>query len=102
MGAYTFNAAPPFNLTGISKYPILFKGIYETPFINTASIDKRVIFPSGFVVENQDDRELIHLACGENDCSVKIVTLDKEQLLKSMLRFENVDELTLNDRISEK
>ena len=50
MEAYTFSATPPFNLTGISKYPILFRGIYETPFTNTASIDKRVIFPSGFVL----------------------------------------------------
>ncbi len=88
MGAYTFNANPPFNLTGISKYPILFKGIYETPFINTACTDKRVIFPSGFVLEKQMDRDLIHLSCGENDCNVKIITLDKEQLLKSILRFE--------------
>lgn len=92
MGAYTFNANPPFNLTGISKYPILFRGIYETPFTNTASIDKRVIFPSGFVVENQNDKQLIHLACGENDCSVKIVTFDKEELLKSILRFETVEQ----------
>lgn len=94
MGAYTFNATPPFNLTGISKYPILFRGIYETPFTNTASINKKIIFPSGFVLENQNDRELIHLACGENDCSVKIVTMDKEQLLKSMLRFETACKLT--------
>lgn len=88
MGAYTFNAKPPFNLTGISKYPILFRGIYETPFSNTASIDKRVIFPSGFVLKKWGDRELIHLACGENDCTIKIVTMDKEQLLKSILRFD--------------
>ncbi len=105
MGAYTFNATPPFNLTGISKYPILFRGIYETPFTNTASTDKRVIFPSGFVIENQYDRELIHLACGENDCSIKIVTMDKEQLLKSITRFETVEKLaeedSFNDRTSE-
>jgi hypothetical protein len=88
MGAYTFNAAPPFNLTGISKYPILFKEIYETPFANTACIEKRVIFPSGFVLENQNGRELIQLACGENDCGIKIVTIDKENLLKSLQRFD--------------
>jgi len=105
MGAYTFNATPPFNLTGISKYPILFKGIYETPYSNTASVGKRVIFPSGFVLENQNGREVIHLACGENDCGVKIVTMDKEKLLKSILHFETVHKLTkeqpFNDRISE-
>jgi predicted GH43/DUF377 family glycosyl hydrolase len=90
MGAYTFSATPPFNLTGMSKYPILFRGIYETPFTNTASVNKRVIFPCGFVLETQNDRELIHLACGENDSNIKIVTMDKEQLLKSILRFETI------------
>lgn len=88
MGAYTFEASPPFNMTRISKYPLLFKGIYETPFANSAGIEKRVIFPSGFVVEKEKERELIHLACGENDCGVKIVTLDKDQLIKNMIRFE--------------
>ena len=88
MGAYTFEAQPPFRLTGISNYPILFRGIFDTPYINTASSDKRVIFPSGFVLEKQEGRELIHLTCGENDSSVKIITLDKEKLLESLNRFE--------------
>jgi predicted GH43/DUF377 family glycosyl hydrolase len=87
MGAYTFDSHPPFNITGISKTPLLFRGIYETPFTNTSSIKKRVIFPSGFCLEKQESRELIHLACGENDCAVKIVTIDKDKLIKSMVRF---------------
>ena len=84
MGAYTFDARPPFHLTKISKYPILFNGIYESPLIHTAPVGKRVIFPAGFVIEKQDERDLIHLACGENDCNVKIITIQKEQLIKSM------------------
>ena len=88
MGAYTFEAQPPFSITGMSSYPILFRGIFETPADNTASVSKRVIFPSGFVIEKQRDRELIHVACGENDSGVKIVTLDKEKLIKSMNRIE--------------
>lgn len=84
MGAYTFKAKPPFEITRISDAPILFQGIYETPFSNTACVNKRVIFPSGFVIEKKQEQELIHLVCGENDCSVKIVTLDKEQLIKRM------------------
>ncbi|MGL4540609.1 MAG: hypothetical protein ACRCU0_06520 [Candidatus Rhabdochlamydia sp.] len=89
MGAYTFAAEPPFGVTGISHYPILFRKIFETPFVNTDLINKRVIFPSGFVIEKKDDKELIQLACGENDSSIKIITLDKDKLLKSMNRFEN-------------
>jgi hypothetical protein len=89
MGAYTFEAHPPFRITGISNHPILFRGIFDTPYINTASLDKRVIFPSGFVLEKQQNKELIHVACGENDSAVKIITLDKEKLIKSMNRFEH-------------
>jgi len=87
MGAYTFEGKAPFNVTSISRYPILFKGIYDTALINTASLDKRVIFPSGCVVEKQDGKEHIYLACGENDSGVKIVVLDKDNLLRSMERF---------------
>lgn len=89
MGAYTFEANPPFRITGISNHPILFKGIFETPYAKMAPIDKRVIFPSGFVVEKQKNKELIHVTCGENDSSIKIITIDREKLMESMNRFEN-------------
>lgn len=88
MGAYTFQAEPPFALTGISTRPILFRGIFDTPIANTAEFRKRVIFPSGFVIEKQDGKELIHLACGENDSGIKIVTLDKEVLLNNLHRLD--------------
>ncbi|MDP1608676.1 MAG: hypothetical protein Q8L98_05125 [Chlamydiales bacterium] len=88
MGAYTFKAEPPFTITRMSPYPILFRGIFDAPIANTAQNWKRVIFPSGFVVEKQQDRELIHLACGENDCAVKIVTFDKKALLDSLVKFD--------------
>lgn len=90
MGAYTFEAEPPFAITGISNYPILFKGIYDTVPIHTANPLMRCIFPSGFVVGKQDGREVIHLACGENDSAVKIVTLDKEKLLNTIKKFPTI------------
>lgn len=86
MGAYTFEGKPPFRVTGISQYPILFEGIYGTPPMNTAAAAKRVIFPCGFVLEKRDSRDAIVLSCGENDASVKIVILDKEELLKGLKR----------------
>jgi predicted GH43/DUF377 family glycosyl hydrolase len=85
MGAYTFEKNPPFRITSISEYPILFDGIYDSPAENTSSAKLRCIFPSGFVIEQGDEGDVIHLSCGENDCSVKIVTLDKAQLIKSLL-----------------
>lgn len=87
MGAYTFEAKPPFRITSISHYPILFKGIYDSPPLNTADPCLRCIFPAGFALETRDGRELIHVACGENDSAVKVITLDKLALLKSMKRI---------------
>jgi predicted GH43/DUF377 family glycosyl hydrolase len=89
MGAYTFEGKPPFRLTAISKHPILFKGIFDTPLTHTAPIEKRVIYPGGFVVEKQGEREFIHVACGENDCGIKIVTMNLEKLKESLTRLEN-------------
>ncbi|MEN9344270.1 MAG: Beta-mannosyltransferase [Chlamydiota bacterium] len=88
MGAYTFESHPPFRITGISPYPILFEGMYDTPPTNTASPLKRVIFPAGFVVEDRDGKEVIQLSCGENDAGVKIVTLDKDALLQSLMKIK--------------
>lgn len=89
MGAYTFEAAPPFRLTSISPYPILFRGIYELPYANVADSNKCVIFPSGFVIEPRPEGDLIHLACGENDSGIKIVTFNKEMLLHSLHRLKH-------------
>lgn len=83
MGAYTFEKEYPFNLKAISSTPILFKGIYDTQG-PTVSKNKRCIYPSGFVVEKKGEKELIHVSCGENDASIKMVTFDKEALLKSL------------------
>jgi hypothetical protein len=92
MGAYTFNAKYPFKITRMSAAPILYRGIYETPIIHTADPSKRVCFPSGFVIEKREDGDLIYLACGDNDCAINIVTIDKEKLLKSMVPFESIEQ----------
>lgn len=87
MGAYTFDDFPPFRVNALSNYPILFKDIYDTPPMNTADAHKRIIFPGSFLIRTWDEKEVIHLVCGENDCAIKIVTLDKQALLKSMKRI---------------
>lgn len=87
MGAYTFEASPPFRFTGISNCPILFEGIYDSPLDNSANPLVRCIFPSGFVVSKENGRDVIHVSCGENDSRMKIVSFDKELLLKSLKRI---------------
>lgn len=87
MGAYTFEATPPFRINSISRYPILFDGMYSAPLTNTAASNKQVIFPAGFSIEEKEGKILLHVACGENDCAIKIVTIDGTNLLKSLKKL---------------
>ncbi len=89
MGAYTFEPVAPYRITKISPYPILFKGIYDTPHQNTANCAVRAIYPAGFILQHQEGRDLIHLSCGENDSAVKIITLDQKALLHSLHPVES-------------
>ena len=86
MGALTFQAHPPFKMTAISPYPILFQDIYSSKHLNGASSRLRCIFPSGFILS--EDKSKILLSCGENDSSIKIITIDKKALLKSLVRLD--------------
>jgi len=85
MGAYTFEAAPPYKITSITPCPIVFPGIYESEFLNTADPSKRIIYPAGVALEIKEEKTLLHVSCGENDCAIKIVTIDYQKLRKSML-----------------
>ena len=84
IGTYTFEDKPPFSITGVSYYPILFNGIYTSTPMHIGNPSLRCIFPGGFIVEKQANKELIHLVCGENDSTVKVVTLDNQALHKSL------------------
>jgi len=88
MAAYTFEETPPFRITGISHYPILFEGIYTTPYMNTADPLKRVLFPCSFVVENREGGDVIHISCGENDSGIRIITLNKKKLLSGLKKIK--------------
>lgn len=85
MGAYTFEARPPFRLTAISPYPILFDGLYDSP---PRKENLHCIFPTGFLCENREGQKLIHVSCGENDNGVKIITLDQEILFTSLVKID--------------
>ena len=85
MAAVTFDPHPPFRINAISRFPILFDGIYDTPAEHTAPKMIRCLFPSGFAMGWEDGREVIHVSCGENDCAVKIVTLDKDILMETLV-----------------
>lgn len=71
MGAYTFSAQPPFELTKMTQFPIFDKGFYTQ-----SNYYKRVIFPGGFAV----DGDYIYLAYGKDDCEVWIAKMSKSEL----------------------
>ncbi len=87
MAAYTFEKDPPFHITGISHYPILFEGIYDSPHMNTAERRKRVIFPGSFSEGIRNGKEVLYVCCGENDSSIKLIILDKQVLLKNLKKL---------------
>jgi hypothetical protein len=82
MGAYTFEAEPPFKILAITPNPIFFKDVYSAPhrFNKLHSI-----YPAGFVIEKKSDKTLLHVSCGENDTAIRIVSIDKDALLRSMV-----------------
>lgn len=86
-GAYTFEAKPPFRVTAMSAEPIFFEHIYDSPMLNTAESNKQVFFPAGYALEKREGRTLIHLSCGVNDSAIKIVTIDKKALMKTLKKL---------------
>jgi len=84
MGAYAFERNPPHKITAMTPYPILFPGIYDSKLLNSADASKRVIYPAGIAVEKKGKNHLLHVSCGENDCAIKIVTIDYNRLRKNM------------------
>lgn len=76
MGAYTFSAVPPFNMTAMTPEPIVTDSFYTQ-----GTYYKRVIFPGGFVVSGSK----IYLAYGKDDTEMWIATLDLAELKKAMV-----------------
>lgn len=75
MGAYTFSANPPFEVTQISSIPIIDKTFYTV-----SDSPKRVIYPGGYAVSGST----IYLAYGKDDQEVWIAVIDKDKLKKTL------------------
>jgi len=76
MGAYTFSAEPPFEITKATEKPIISDEFYTLSYR-----PKRVIFPGGFVVCGPH----IYVAYGKDDCEICIATLDKDELKRALV-----------------
>ncbi len=80
MGAYTFSAKPPFEITRISPEPIIGKNFYNGPAHKTWK-PLRVVFPGGFI----KDDNYIWIAYGRQDHEIWMAKLDKKGLLNSLI-----------------
>jgi predicted GH43/DUF377 family glycosyl hydrolase len=80
MGAYTFNSAPPFNITYISPEPIVGKYFYNGPSYNTWK-PLLVVFPGGYI----HSENFIWIVYGRQDHETWVVKLDKKGLLNSLV-----------------
>lgn len=80
MGAYTFSAVPPFEIEQISLEPIIAKGFYSGETYKPYWKPVRVVFPCGFVF----DEQFIWLSYGRQDHEMWIAKIDKQKLLDSL------------------
>lgn len=80
MGAYTFSAKPPFEITRISPEPIIGKQFYNGPAYNTWK-PLRVVFPMGCVM----DEQYIWVTYGRQDFETWVAKLDKKKLYQSLI-----------------
>ncbi len=82
MGAYTFSANPPFEITKITPEPLIAEGFY-TP----SNHEKRVILPGGYAVSGP----FLYVAYAKDDCEIWIATLDKNALKNAMIPVKKED-----------
>jgi len=88
-GAIIFSATPPFNIKKISKFPIITKEMYSTPISYHSLLSKSskrfyVTWPAGYIIDQINNKTYYHVICGENESMIKILTINKEELLKNM------------------
>lgn len=85
MGAYVFESKPPFKILAVTPEPIFIPETYSAPHLEKR---KHVIYPTGIAFEQKKDgKTIIHVSCGENDASTRIISFDKDKLLNNMQKL---------------
>lgn len=87
-GAYTFESKPPFCMKRISPSPVVFKELYSSLHLQPKSVVGRIAFPAGLEVGSFEGREALIVTYGDSDAASKILILDREKFLNSLLAVE--------------
>jgi predicted GH43/DUF377 family glycosyl hydrolase len=85
MGAYTFNAERPFEITHISKEPIIGKNFYHGPSYPPYWGTVQVVFPGGFIY----DEQFIWVVFGRQDHEMWVTKLDKNGVYQHLVPTES-------------
>jgi hypothetical protein len=80
MGAYLFEARPPFQITHISKSPIIGKSFYHSPDYETWK-PLKVVYPCGMLFDHQS----VWAFYGKQDHECWVVKMDKKGLMNSLV-----------------
>lgn len=86
MGAYIFNASPPYSITHISPEPIIGKGFYTGPSYRTFK-PLRVVFPGGYLMDDSH----IWVFYGRQDHEIWAVKIEKQGLIDSLVSVNTLD-----------
>ena len=92
MGAYLFEATPPFHITHITKEPIVANSFYDTFGWTFPSKIDYIIYPIGVLL----DKQYIYVSYGKNDKDEWILKLNKTAFIDSIPK---VDSTVLGDSI---
>lgn len=85
MGACSFQAEPPFEMSSVSSCPIVGKGFFSGALYKPYWGSWRGIFPAGFIF----DEENIWVVYGRQNHESWVVKLDKRKLLESLIPVSN-------------
>ncbi len=91
MGAYTFSAKPPFEITSISPEPIIGKNFYNGPAYSTWK-PLRVVFPMGCII----DEDYFWVTYGRQDFEIWVAKIDKKKLYASLVPTPQTDQKKLD------
>ncbi len=81
IGAYLFSKDLPFNITHISKEPIIGKDFYHGAQYKPYWGPVNVVFPCGYII----DGDYIWIAYGRQDRELWVAKLDKKKLYESLV-----------------
>ena len=80
MGAYTFSAKPPFDITRMSQQPIVAETFYHEPYYTTWK-PLRVVFPVGLL----NEKGYFWVTYGRQDFEIWVAKIDKQRLYDSLI-----------------